>query len=67
MAQPSRESSDRAVSDASESAGSEPLSPETGCPLCGFTAEGDHEIYVHLQSSHPKSALATFVVGHRRE
>lgn len=66
MAQPSRESSDR-VSDASEPAGSEPLSPETGCPLCGFAAEGDQGIYVHLQSSHPKSALATFVVGHRRE
>ena len=33
------------------------------CPLCGVPATDERAVYIHLQTSHRKSALAGLVVG----
>lgn len=62
MAQRTVERSDRTTADGSEAAAGAPLaSGHPTCPLCEFSADGENGIYVHLQTSHRKSALSRLV------
>lgn len=62
MAQPTSEASTHGVNSSTEI---DTLSEQSACPICGFTAEHDDEIYKHLQTSHRKSALAGLVLDLR--
>lgn len=38
-----------------------------GCPLCGYVSEEQTDIYVHLQTAHRKSTLATAILDDTTE
>lgn len=38
-----------------------------GCPLCEFVSEEQADIYVHLQTGHRKSTLATAILDDATE
>lgn len=65
MAQHTIESSNRMPADSSTSDDADPL--QRTCPLCEFATTEENGIYLHLQTSHRKSAISRIVIGHRRE
>lgn len=50
-----------------DSQSSSETTAQDSCPLCGFAAEDHTDLYVHLQTTHRKSTLATALLDESTE